>query len=284
MTIAMALQDHGYLTGAVGKWHLGAPRLIYPYDPSPHYKDYELLERQNNLTREHCREFGFGVCDRVYRSNVGAVEVNNDIPFELKYHNLEWVTGGALAFLGQAERVKLPWFLYYAFTAPHGPPTRLSLNNPAYVTPLGIKYEGMTQQEWPQEHLQPRGTVYERALAAGVTDPDFQASTSSPVTRPSQTAQSSEHPTLDFPQHPTVWRQAITWMDDAVETLMAKVDELGMREQTMTIYISDHQADVIGKGTCYWATNVPFIVNWPGTVAPAVARAHRRVTCMVCLQ
>lgn len=185
MTIAMALQDHGYLTGAVGKWHLGAPRLIYQYDPSPHYQDYELLERQNNLTREHCREFGFGVCDRVYRSNVGAVEVNNDIPFELKYHNLEWVTGGALAFLGQAERVKLPWFLYYAFTAPHGPPTRLSLNNPAYVTPLGIKYEGMAQQEWPQEHLQPRGTVYERALAAGVTDPDFQASTSSPVTRPS---------------------------------------------------------------------------------------------------
>jgi len=51
-------------------------------------------------------------------------------------------------------------------------------------------------------------------------------------------------------------------MDDALETLMAKVDDLGMRKTTMTVYISDHQADIIGKGTCYYAANVPFIVHW----------------------
>lgn len=64
------------------------------------------------------------------------------------------------------------------------------------------------------------------------------------------------------PLLPLVRRQAITWMDDALETLMAKVDDLGMRKTTMTIYISDHQADIIGKGTCYYAANVPFIVHW----------------------
>lgn len=97
----MALKDHGYFTGVVGKWHLGAPRLIYPGDASPHYQDYEFLERQNNLTLQHCKDFGFDVAERVYRSNVGAVEVNNDIPWELKFHNLEWVTGGATSFLDQ---------------------------------------------------------------------------------------------------------------------------------------------------------------------------------------
>ena len=56
-----ACHCHGYLTGAVGKWHRVAPRLIYPYDPSPDYQDHPFLEKQNNLTREHCREFGFGV-------------------------------------------------------------------------------------------------------------------------------------------------------------------------------------------------------------------------------
>jgi len=60
-----------------------------------------------------------------------------------------------------------------ALRRPPFPTSSLSLRPRRYITPLGILYDDM--KDAPQEHLQPRHTVRDRALAAGIVDRDMQA-------------------------------------------------------------------------------------------------------------
>jgi len=55
-----------------------------------------------------------------------------------------------------------------------------------------------------------------------------------------------------------------TWIDDSVGAVLKKLDELGIGENTVVIFTSDHQSR--GKYTCYEGSRAPFVVRWPGKV------------------
>jgi arylsulfatase A-like enzyme len=97
--VARVLREHGYWTGFVGKWHTGTPPLL-PIPADANLRDPEvarkLAENQRRLC-DYIRRAGFDYAASVYRGNLADHKLN-----ALKYHNMEWVTKGALDFLEQA--------------------------------------------------------------------------------------------------------------------------------------------------------------------------------------
>ena len=69
----------------------------------------------------------------------------------------------------------------------------------------------------------------------------------------------------------------VRFIDDALGQILDKLDELGLREQTIVVFCSDH-GDFMGehamqcKGGVFYdsLTRVPLIVSWPGQVAAGV--------------
>jgi arylsulfatase A len=76
-------------------------------------------------------------------------------------------------------------------------------------------------------------------------------------------------------------RQMIAYLDKTTGRLLAKLDELGIREETLVVFASDNGNSEIAavregvetfpgrKGDSRdGGTRVPLIANWPGTIAP----------------
>lgn len=60
-----------------------------------------------------------------------------------------------------------------------------------------------------------------------------------------------------------------TWLDDAVGALLDKIESLGLKEDTLVIFTSDHGAWRHGKTTCHdGGMRVPMVMYWPGTIQP----------------
>lgn len=55
-----------------------------------------------------------------------------------------------------------------------------------------------------------------------------------------------------------------TWLDDCVGALTNTLDELHLTDNTLFLFISDHQSR--GKYTCYEGARVPAIVRWPAHI------------------
>jgi arylsulfatase A-like enzyme len=63
----------------------------------------------------------------------------------------------------------------------------------------------------------------------------------------------------------------MTFIDDMVGKIIGELDELGIRENTLVVFVSDH-GDMLGdhwlwwKGSWHWpeCTAVPLFFNWPG--------------------
>ena len=79
----------------------------------------------------------------------------------------------------------------------------------------------------------------------------------------------------------TYFKDMMTYMDKQVGRIVKKTDELGIRENTLILFIGDNgtDRDVISKWkgkmikgekgyTVEAGTHVPFIANWKGTIAP----------------
>ncbi|MFQ5808539.1 MAG: sulfatase, partial [Armatimonadota bacterium] len=57
-----------------------------------------------------------------------------------------------------------------------------------------------------------------------------------------------------------------TWLDDSVGAVLRKLDELGIAENTLFVFITDHGSDF--KASLYDrdGTSIPCIIRWPGHV------------------
>ena len=228
-TIAEYLNEAGYFTGFVGKYHMGGDKTLTtfpkfegevdPYNP----KVDSLLRNYQSSLQEYVKKVtGFDYAAGVLWANYEQ----NPIP-EKCFHNFEWMTKGAIDFLEEAGDE--PFFLYAATTALHGPPHHQALDLDPHVTPAGLL-------ENPTEFHPSREELRQRLIDNG----------------------------FDITHH----NVGLAMLDDHVQAVLKKLDELGKAENTLVIFMSDHGVEP-GKASCYEVgVKVPMIARWPGVVEP----------------
>jgi arylsulfatase A len=204
ITVAKLLQQNGYATCHVGKWHLNG-RFNLPDQPPPsdHGFDY-WFSTQNNALPNHKNPDNF---------------VRNGKPVgRLEGYSAQLVVDEAIHWLGDVRESGSPFFLFVCFHEPHEP------------------------------------------IA---TDPRF----------------ARLYPSPDLPTR-AAHHGNVTQMDDAFGRLMAAVDQLHLRDDTMVYFTSDNGPAITNrhphgsagplrdkKGYLYeGGIRVPGILRWPGHV------------------
>jgi arylsulfatase A-like enzyme len=212
--IARTLQKAGYFTGAVGKNHViklkSRSRVtVAPADDAdprrPEVAAYYAAKQREQV--EFFKACGFDFAASLYAGNLPGHTCK-----ALEYHNVEWITGGALEFLDQWKQTDKPFFLYMATTLNHGPgPANRKYTGDPLATPAGLLPEPLAVQP-------PRSSIPERVRKAGL-----------PV----------EGQACD-----------VLWLDDGIGAVLKRLESLGELDNTIVFYFDDHGVES-GKGSLY---------------------------------
>lgn len=157
------MRKAGYVTGIVGKWHIGVhgyreqvpPPGSNPADPTI---DAMLKENQRNLVKA-IQAYGFD-----YAANLTAGNAHDSRALKntgCTAHNMEWLTEGALTFI--EENRDRPFFLYFSTTLPHSPRPVESLNADPRISAGGLL-------ERPVAAQPSRKSVLQRVKQAGLPE------------------------------------------------------------------------------------------------------------------
>jgi len=158
-TLAHTMRDNGYNTGIVGKWHLGPDWEYIGGDEK--YTDSgvkERVDRGYKIFTDYIKKVsGFDYTESIYGNNMHCI----GIPKSMQYHNMEWITKGALDFIDQNR--DQPFFLYMATTLPHAPGPVKSLKADPRITAAGML-------DKPIDVQPSREDVLHRTQEAGLAD------------------------------------------------------------------------------------------------------------------
>ena len=231
-TLASLLRDAGYRTGFVGKWHVGSPRTSL--NGHRYGEDDDPNEPQVALKLREDYEAMQREIQSVgfdYADSIAWGNTDSRPIKALRYHNLEWHTQGALEFLDGCAGSEQPFLLNVATTTIHGPHHVESLETDGRATEWGFL------PEMPDVQAS-RQSVFDRLDAAGIERSHRAA--------------------------------GALWTDDAFGSVMQRVREMGLAENTIFVFSTDHGVDVTaGKFTCYQGgVRIPHAMQWQSQIAP----------------
>lgn len=211
--LARTLQAAGYFTGAVGKNHVikenGGEHQAAPDDDAdprdPEVAAYYARRQRQQV--EAIRACGFDYAASIYAGNIPGHTCK-----ALEFHNMDWVTSGALRFLEEWKRTDKPFFLYMATTLNHGPgPANKKYTGNPLATPEGLL-------DRPLKVQPPRSSIPQRVREAGF---------------------SVNGPACD-----------VLWLDDGIGAVISRLRELRALDNTVVFYFDDHGVEN-GKGSLY---------------------------------
>jgi len=228
--IAAHFKAGGYRTGMVGKYHAGPGRGKLGCHQYDFGEDPTDPDTARKLKEDYARmQKYFRSIGFDYADGISWDNTDNRPLRALQYHNLEWQTDHALRFLDGQKESEEPFFLYFATTTQHGPHHAESLKADPRITEWGFL------EEAPQ--VQPgRESVLNRCR--------------------------------DVPTTEMHLATGAVWTDDAVGALWEKLESLGLAEETIVIFSTDHGPGTrSGKFTCYQGgAKIPFAIRCPGSL------------------
>ena len=220
-SLAHGLKSAGYQTGFVGK--------IDGYTASDFNGDRFNGNPENDLRilKRRMDSHGYTYSSSLYKGNLGGSE----------FHNMEWLTMGAMRFMEQAVGDDDPFCLVVCPSLLHDNPSpSLSRTVDGYAdAAFGGKLTGADLAATQAAHKRGgnTGTDYSRQ---GVLDRAAAANASAPL----------------------------LWLDDAVGAMLQKTKDLGIDGNTYFIYFSDHGDANGAKGDLYQTgSNMPFLIRYP---------------------
>ncbi|MHC4748727.1 MAG: sulfatase family protein [Planctomycetota bacterium] len=225
MNVGNVLSENGYVTGYVGKFHVGEDikqqndfkeRGLKYVDrkATVSKKSSDAFKHNERWYRQYLKKCGFSWAKNIYWGNMNA-------PFN--HHNVEWTTEAALEFI--EENKKGPFYLHLCTTLVHGPAGswRKSMDHPK------ISGEGLLD-ELP-DVMTDRRQLLEKLKKKG----------------------------LD----PSAGHAGYSWVDDSVGAILKKLDELGIAENTLIVFAGDHGSKMKGSLFHKDGVNIPCIMRWP---------------------
>jgi arylsulfatase A-like enzyme len=226
-TIAKSLNEAGYNTGMAGKWHIsslpeGAQRPSFSETDSLHETEtlQKLVKYQRLVQQVVQEDGGFQQTNSVLFGNFDGFPHP-----QLKFHNIPWITKGAVDFLRKQENENNPFFLYVATTGIHGPDHHEALHKDVALTPEGIMPE--------VENYNPNIDSLIKVIDS-----------------------------VSNPQKHKI--AGMAYLDHHVKTVVNTLKEIGKLDNTIIMFMSDHNVEP-GKATCYEkGIHIPMIITGPG--------------------
>jgi len=225
MNVGAVLSKSGYATGYVGKFHVG-PEIKRP----EHYEERGLKYIPSDAEPDAATSDAFRHNElwyREYMQKKGFSWAKNIYPGNMQKpfnsHNSDWTTEAALEFI--EENQDQPFYLHYCTTLVHGPDKswRVSMDKPLV--------SGAGKLDSPAQGMTDRQELLRRLDAEGYD--------------------------------PMKGHAGYTWVDDSVGAMMRKLDELGIGDNTLFVFISDHGSDMKASLLNVDGTNVPCMMRWP---------------------
>lgn len=269
-TIGHLLSSNGYFTGWTGKFHIGcdedntytSPVDGTTVDEEKYIKDLmdDTLDTYNSKNAANQQTYMEGtMTDRF--TEVGQImenHIKNNMGFDwaeriyhgnldkpLNEHNMEWTIEAVLDFLDTSQtetnetgQVK-PFYLHVCTTALHGGANQVtdSMDDRNYCG------YGWLDTPIGIPGMRGRNQIKSDVADAGL-DPDT---------------------------------AGITWLDAGVGKVMDKLDELGLTDNTMFVFIPDHGIDNKGDLFSRRGCNVPLVIRYPSMMN--TAGVNKGVAC-----
>ncbi|MBI2823598.1 MAG: arylsulfatase [Planctomycetia bacterium] len=215
-TIAELLRPAGYRTYHVGKWHVGGVNA-------------KADQRNHPMNRGFDRAYGTAGGGNYFRPaplylDRDAVEPGDN------FYVTDAFSDHAVAFLEEhgQQHAGQPFFLHLCYTAPHFP---LQAKRDDIA-----KYRGRYRDGW--DRLRERRFARQKDL--GIMPRDARLAPRDPVATAWADVPESERDEWD--QRMAVYAAMIDCMDQGVGQVLSAVDRLGVRDNTLVLFLSDNGA------------------------------------------
>lgn len=228
-SIAQHLKQQGYYTGFSGKWHLSG-EIEEQNVQLPEFPEDPDLD--DPAIDKKLQEYQAALCNEVQRVT-GFDEVNSVLWANNEEFPVEKLRVHNTEWITKGAYDVIdntpedkPFFLWCSTTAVHGPDHAENLTHDPGYTQGGKMNLS--------GYLPPRESVKERVEAAGTR----------------------------------YWHRSagVVMLDDHVGAIMDKLEKEGLAENTLFVFIADHNVEP-GKITCYEkGVNTPMIARWPGVI------------------
>jgi len=230
------LQELGYETAAIGKWHIHS----WPHDLG----------------------FDYSLVPRVYHGHTGqSFSENGGREFVPEGFSVDFEAERVGEFLRGRCEGDPPFFLYHNISPPHppladAPEKYLKMYHPDEVPirPNAFVDGQMAHNpDWYRIYLYDQQYYWHHLPFTDNLPEGF-----------------------DLRHLTALYYGMTTWVDDTLGKLMAELEEAGLAENTIVLFASDHGDNLGGHGRWNKntlneeATRIPFILRWPAALRPRV--------------
>ncbi|HET7559340.1 MAG TPA: sulfatase-like hydrolase/transferase [Limnochordia bacterium] len=287
-TVGAALSNAGYATGLIGKAHFQPTRTApgsESLESMPKLRDLDFWRNFHGpfygfdhieLARNHADEYLVGQHYAIWLEEQGLTNWPDYFQkwppqpgprrrgaWELpeRFHYTHWTGERTIAYLERCAAQEQPFFCWASFHDPHPPylvpEPWASLYDPDDMEP-GVLTPGEHDRNPPHFALtqQPQ--------------PDFSAYRGE---HPSHGFQSHLHDRTRLQRDMAIYYGMISFMDRAIGRILTALDRLGLAENTLVVFTTDHghllgQHGLIAKGAFHYEDllRLPFLVRYPGQV------------------